>query len=63
MSLHFLNFAACIVVGLLVYYVGVMGVQCQNVPGDSETQSSDSNASEKVTKVSHSGIKNGKIVQ
>ena len=56
MSLHFLNFAACIVVGLLVYYVGVMGIQCQNVPGDSETlsSSSDSNASKKVSKVSYS---------
>ena len=61
MSLHFFNFAACIVVGLLVYYVGVMGIQCQNLPGDSETlSSSDSNASKKVSKVSYS--KNSAII-
>ena len=50
--LAFLAIAACIVVGLLVYYVGVMGAtQCQLVPDDSGSHSSKSSGSEKSTKV------------
>ena len=50
--LAFLAIAACVVVGLLVYYVGVMGVQCELVSEELGPHSSQSDGSEKNTKVS-----------
>ena len=49
--LAFLAIAACVVVGLLVYYVGVMGIQCQLVPEDPGSLKSEAKGSSEITKV------------
>ena len=53
--LAFLAIASCVVVGLLVYYVGVMGVQCPSmssdevqIPGQLEGPSASTPKKEKV---------------
>ncbi len=49
--LAFLAIAACIVVGLLVYYVGVMGIECNGgVPGVSDSLTGGKTKKPKVSK-------------